>query len=453
MSTDYSKKEVFLKVFSIGFPIAMQNLVSVLINMLDTIMIGQVGEAELAAINQCNALYVLFTNFMWGIGIGTVVITSRYYGMGKTEPIKKLVGLSMRINIIASIVLSIITLLFPYNVMRFFAADADVIEYGVQYLKIMGLFYIIPAISYTYLVNLRAVHNVKISVVIYTGSCLSNLILNWILIYGNLGAPALGVRGAAIATVISKAIELVIVIFYMYRKEKVINFRLSYIFGDTKEYLHKFCITCIPVFFSEFIWAVGMTIQAAAMGQYNKEFLAAYSLVMVIMDLSTVAMCGFSNASMIILSNDIGAGKDELAIKKSRLFVISGMIVGVFMASILVVLRPYIPGLIVCSDITKQYILKAVYICIFVDLCYGISWNMGGGVLRAGGDTKYIAIIDASVTLSLKCIIVPLLISIFEIPPLIAMTMFCCEDIIKLFFFLGKYLKGNWIRHGITVSN
>ena len=313
MEFTYTKKELIRQMFRIGVPVALQNLINVLVNMLDAIMIGQVGEAQLAAVNQVNSLYVFYTMFIWGICMGTVVITARYWGMGKTEPIRDMMGFAIRINMIAGAVLSAVTILFPHQVMRFFAKDPDVIAYGVEYLSIMAWFYIIPAITVTFLSNLRALGDVKVSVVIYTCSCLINLVLNWVLIYGNLGAPSLGIKGAAVATVISKTIECVLALIYMYKIENRLNFRMRYVFADAHQYIPSFLKYGLPVFFSEFAWGIGMTVQAATLGQYSKSFLAAYSLVMVILDLSTVAMCGFANASLILMGNMIGAGNDKEA--------------------------------------------------------------------------------------------------------------------------------------------
>lgn len=240
MEFTYTKKELIRQMFRIGVPVALQNLINVLVNMLDAIMIGQVGEAQLAAVNQVNSLYVFYTMFIWGICMGTVVITARYWGMGKTEPIRDMMGFAIRINMIAGAVLSAVTILFPHQVMRFFAKDPDVIAYGVDYLSIMAWFYIIPAITVTFLSNLRALGDVKVSVVIYTCSCLINLVLNWVLIYGNLGAPSLGIKGAAVATVISKIIECVLALIYMYKIENRLNFRMRYVFADAHQYIPSF---------------------------------------------------------------------------------------------------------------------------------------------------------------------------------------------------------------------
>ncbi len=453
MEFTYTKKELIKQMFKIGIPVALQNLISVLVNMLDTIMIGRVGEAQVGAINQVNSLYVFYNMFIWGICMGTVVITARYWGMGKTEPIRDMVGLSMRINMIAGVILSATTVLFPRQVMRLFAVDPEVIEYGVEYLSITAWFYILPAVTVTFLSNLRALGDVKISVVIYTCSCLTNLVLNWVLIYGNLGAPALGVKGAAVATAISKSVECVLVLIYMYRLEKRIKFRMRYVFAKASQYIPSFIKYGLPVFFSEFAWGVGMTAQAANLGQYSKSFLAAYSLVMVILDLSTVAMCGFANASLIILGNMIGAGNDEEAKKWSKFFVIGGFAVGFVMMGIIFLIRPIAPYFIVCGEETKEYIRKMLLICAYVDFCYGVSWNLGSGVLRAGGDTKFMAKIDVGTIIVLKCICGTLLGTVLHINPLIVMTVVCSDELIKAVIYLCKYFKGDWLKHGMTVQN
>lgn len=453
MEQMYTRKELIRQMFKIGIPVAAQNFVSVLVNMLDTIMIGSVGEAQLGAINQVNSLYVFYNMFVWGISMGTVVITARYWGQNKIDPIRDMIGLAMRINIIAGLLLSAVTLTIPETVMRIFASDPEVIAHGVEYLRVMGWFYALPAISTTFLSNLRAIHDVKISVVVYTSACLTNLALNWVLIYGNLGAPRLEVTGAAIATAISKTLEVILVLIYMYKFENRINFRMHYIFAKTKQYIPSFIKFGIPVFFSEFIWGFGMTIQSAILGQYSKEFLAAYSLVLVILDLSTVTMCGFSNSSLILMGNMIGAGRDDEARKWSKFFVVGGLGVGLFMALVILVIRPFAPGFIVCSDVTANYILSMLLICAYIDVCYGMSWNLGAGVLRAGGDTGFVAKIDIFSALFMKGVLGAICGLLLKLDPLVVMAVVCSDELLKAIIYLTKYLKGNWLRHGMTVHN
>ena len=453
MEQTYSTREVVKQIFKIGIPVAAQNFVSVLVNMLDTIMIGGVGEAQLGAINQVNSLYVFFNMFVWGISMGTVVITSRYWGMKKIEPIRDMLGFAMRANIIAALLLTMVTTTMPEAVMHIFAKDPEVIAYGVEYLRIMGWFYVLPAISTTYLTNLRAIKNVKISVAVYTCSCLTNLVLNWVLIYGNLGAPRLEVAGAAIATAISKTLEVVLVLVYMHKFEHVLNFRAKYIFAKAKQYIPSFVKFGIPVFFSEFIWGFGMAIQSATLGQYSKEFLAAYSLVLVILDLSTVAMCGFANASLILMGNMIGAGRDDEVKKWSRVFVIIGLFVGLFMAGVVMTIRPFAPNFINCTEETANYIKQLLIVCAYVDLSYGVSWNLGAGVLRAGGDTGFIAKIDVGMTILFKGCIGIVCGMMLGLEPVLVMALICSDEFIKAIIYLIKYMKGDWLRHGMTVKN
>lgn len=451
MDQIYTKKEIIKQMFKIGIPVAAQNFVSVLVNMLDTIMIGSVGEAQLGAINQVNSLYVFFNMFVWGISMGTVVITARYWGQKKVDPIRDMIGLAMRINIIAALILSVVALTVPETVMRLFAKDPEVIAYGVEYLEIMGWFYVFSAISTTFLSNLRAIGDVKISVAVYTCSCLTNLVLNWVLIYGNLGAPRLEVAGAAIATAVSKTVEVILVLIYMYKFERKIHYGLHCIFKKTGQYIPSFIKFGIPVFFSEFIWGFGMAIQSATLGQYSKEFLAAYSLTMVVLDLSTVAMCGFANASLILMGNMIGAGKDTEAKKWSKFFLLGGVGVGIFMAAIVMIIRPFAPNFIVCTAETANYIKSMLIICAYVDVCYGISWNLGSGVLRAGGNTSFMAKVDVGMTIVMKGIVGTFCGVILKIDPLLVMAIVCSDELIKAIIYFTKYLKGDWLCHGMTL--
>ncbi|MBQ4118016.1 MAG: hypothetical protein IJD08_03430, partial [Oscillospiraceae bacterium] len=209
----------------------------------------------------------------------------------------------------------------------------------------------------------------------------------------------------------------------------------------------------IPVFISEFIWGFGMTAQSAILGQYSKEFLAAYSLVLVILDLSTVAMCGFSNASLILLGNMIGAGKDAEAKKWSRFFLLGGIGVGVFMALIVLIIRPFAPNFIECSETTANYIRQMLIVCAYIDVCYGTSWNLGAGVLRAGGDTGFVAKIDVGSAVFLKGVIGAVCGLLLKLDPLLVMTIVCSDELLKAIIYFVRYIKGDWLRHGMTVHS
>ena len=194
-----------------------------------------------------------------------------------------------------------------------------------------------------------------------------------------------------------------------------------------------------------------MTMQSAILGQYSKEFLAAYSLVLVILDLSTVAMCGFSNSSLILMGNMIGAGKDEEAKKWSKFFLLGGLGVGIFMASIIMIIRPFAPGFIVCSETTADYILKMLLVGAYIDVCYGMSWNLGAGVLRAGGATGFVAKIDVGSVIIMKGIVGAVCGLVLKLDPLFVMAIVCSDECLKAIIFLVKYFKGNWLHHGMTV--
>ena len=181
--------------------------------------------------------------------------------------------------------------------------------------------------------------------------------------------------------------------------------------------------------------------------------MAAYSLVLVILDLSTVAMCGFSNASLILLGNMIGAGKDAEAKKWSRFFLLGGIGVGVFMALIVLIIRPFAPNFIECSETTANYIRQMLIVCAYIDVCYGTSWNLGAGVLRAGGDTGFVAKIDVGSAVFLKGVIGAVCGLLLNLDPLLVMTIVCSDELLKAIIYFVRYIKGDWLRHGMTVHS
>ena len=164
-------------------------------------------------------------------------------------------------------------------------------------------------------------------------------------------------------------------------------------------------------------------------------------------------MCGFSNSSLILMGNMIGAGRDQEARKWSKFFVIGGLGVGVFMAAVIMVIRPFAPGFIVCSETTADYILKMLLVCAYIDVCYGMSWNLGAGVLRAGGDTGFVAKIDIGSAIFMKGVLGAVCGLLLKLDPLLVMAIVCSDELLKAVIYLLKYLKGDWLYHGMTVHS
>ncbi len=447
MEKNNERREILRQLLSIGVPIALQNLISIGVSFVDTLMVGQLGEVKLGGVNQANQPYFFFAMIVFGLSIGTVVISARHWGKRELEPMRVITGLAMRLCIILGVIVSAVVLLFPERVMRIFAEDPAVIEQGVNYLKIIGWTYPITAFTGSYLVSLRACGDVRVSMWIYTISCLMNVFLNWMFIFGNLGAPRMEVAGAALATAICRLSEAVMAFIYMNFMEHGMKFRIKYIFSSAKEYWKPMARFGLPVLLSESIWGVGMTVQSAIIGNLGVSALAAYSVIYVIQDLATVLMVGFVNGEMIILSNFIGTGEEEHARKLSGTFNMVGVVFGVFMALVILLLRPFAPSFIVCSTETAEMIKSMMYVSAGLMFFLAISWNISSGPLRAGGDTRYCAVVDTTAFFVFKVVIGNIAAFVLKLEPVTVYLILSSDEFFKAIAFYVKYARGNWMHH------
>lgn len=290
-------RELLKKIIIIAIPIAIQNLINVGVSVTDTLMIGNISEIQLAGISQANQPYFIFTTLIFGLASGSMVLNAQYWGQRDTGAIKAIMGLMMRIGIIGGLLASAVVLIFPEQVVSIFTNEAEVINYGAQYLRIVGLSYVFSAFTGIYLMGLRSIQNVKISMYIYGLSFILNVFLNYTFIFGKFGMPRLECRGAAIATLISRIFESILVLIYMYKIEDKVRYRVRDIFCKTSKYWKSIATYSLPVLLSEINWGLGISMQAAIIGRLGSNVIAANSFINVFQQLSGVAMMGLGGAS------------------------------------------------------------------------------------------------------------------------------------------------------------
>jgi len=446
----YDSGSVIKQLLAIGVPIALQNLISIGVSFVDTIMVGQLGEIKLGGVNQANQAYFFFTTIVFGLSIGAVIISARHWGRRETEPMRVITGLTMRLCIIFGILVSAVVLLFPDKMMRIFADDPAVISEGVKYLKVIGWTYPITAFTGSYLISLRACGDVRVSMWIYAISCLMNVFLNWVFIFGNLGAPRMEVQGAAIATAICRATEALLAFLYMNYAEHRINFRIKYIFKNAHDFWKPMARYGLPVLLSESIWGVGMTVQSAIIGNLGVSALAAYSVIYVIQDLVTVLMIGFVNGEMIILSNLIGAGRVERAKKLVRTFNLVSAGFGALMGLVIFAISPLAPSFIVCSSETAAMIRSMMLVSSVMVFFLALSWNVSGGPLRAGGDTRCCAAIDVVSFFIFKVIIGNVTAFVLKLDPVAIYAILSSDEAFKGIAFYTRLKRGEWVHKKLS---
>ena len=442
-------RELLKKIIIIAIPIAIQNLINVGVSVTDTLMIGNISEIQLAGISQANQPYFIFTTLIFGLASGSMVLNAQYWGQRDTGAIKAIMGLMMRIGIIGGLLASAVVLIFPEQAVSIFTNEAEVINYGAQYLRIVGLSYVFSAFTGIYLMGLRSIQNVKISMYIYGLSFILNVFLNYTFIFGKFGMPRLECRGAAIATLISRIFESILVLIYMYKIEDKVRYRVRDVFCKTSKYWKSIATYSLPVLLSEINWGLGISMQAAIIGRLGSNVIAANSFINVFQQLSGVAMMGLGGAAGVVLGNLIGKGKkhEEEVISFSKFLVKISIILGIIVITMVLIIRPIAPSFINASEQTAELIKSTLYVSAFLLFFQAITITIFVGILRAGGDTAFCAAIDIATLWICKIGLGLLCAFVLKLHPVLVYLILSSDECVKALITIPRVWKGKWIHY------
>lgn len=439
---------VFLsKAFRIALPVALQGMLNTVVNLVDTMMIGSLGESTIAAVGLANKVFFVFTLLVFGIVSGSGVLAAQYWGNGDVKNIRKVLGLAMTLALLGALAFLIPAVAAPEKVMRIFTTSQSSIEIGAQYLTIAALSYPFTAVTNTLVAMQRAVNRVKAPVAVTCMAIVINIVLNYTLIFGHFGAPALGARGAAMATLTARMAEASVMLLVVYAGKSPIAGRIREMFGYTREFLAQFVRTTAPVIANEFTWGLGTTLYSLAYGRMGDNAVAAITIATTIQDIVVVLFQGLSAATAVILGNEMGGGHLKRAERYAKNFFILQFIITVFAALFCVGIRWQIIGLYhvgsqVARDVSLCLIAFAVYMPVKM-----FNYVNVVGVLRSGGDTTACLILDCS---SVWFIGVPLAFLgglYFRFPIYIVYAMVMFEEVYKFILGYIRYRQKKWLRN------
>ena len=437
-------KEFYKTIAAITIPIALQNIISYSVNLMDTVMLGRLGEVALSATSLANQIFFMFTLLIFGIGGGAVVLCSQYWGSKNILNIQKITTIVLKIAFTVSLVFALVLLIFPKEIMTVFTSDTQVIKAGTSYLRVLSISYLFYGLTSTFLVILRSVETVNICLKIYILSFVVNVIFNYIFIFGKLGVAPLGVTGAAVGTLIARMVEFLVIIIYMLKYETKIIYRPHMLKFKDKTLLKEMLKYGMPVVYNELLWGIGISIHAVILGHLSSSVVAANSICNVIYQMSTSFILGVANASSVVMGKTIGSGdKDEaINIKNKLLFIY--LILGITTASVLLLIKNPVISLYNIEDTTKTLANNLMYIYAFHILFQAFTSPIIAGILRGGGDTKFAAVIDV--------IFLWLLLPLgfvaafkFNINPILVLLLLRFETPIKTVFYLWRLRNDKWI--------
>lgn len=385
-------KEMMRKLMVIALPIMLQNLISTSLTFVDTLMIGQLGQNELAAVGITTQVYFLISLFFFGIASGTSIFLSQYYGSGEYDKMRRTMSFGFTLCLSGALLMALFSFFYPEAILHLFTHDEAVIKEGVAYLKIVAPSYLFAAVTAVLSIGFRAESKANIPMLITVLSLTMNAIGNYLLIFGIGPFPRLGVSGGALSTTIARVVESLLIFYMTYRKGgECFAFRKGSDFKWDKPFLATFCKTSLPVLFNEIFWSVGMTLYKIAFAFLGTEALATFNIVDSIDNFFFIAMLGIGNGATILLGNVLGAGEKEKAERWAKRLITLSFFTGLAMGLLEFAFSPFFASWFSVSDSVRAISIRSLKAKGFSQPFRALSMLIVVGILRSGGDTKYAA--------------------------------------------------------------
>lgn len=436
----------FKSVLVLALPVAGQRIVGVAVNLIDNLMVGSLGDIAVSACSVANQYFLLYTFVISGLIGGMTLISAQAWGNKNVFICKKMISLSLILCGITAVIFTFLTLLNTEFIVQIYTDSKALLLPTTSYLTILTWSFLPFAITTALTMLYRTVGNVKIGFYVECLNSILNAIFNYTLIYGNFGFPSLGLEGAAIATVLARCVGLIITVIYVFIVERNVCYRLKDILIQPN---HELLITYlkygIPILFGDVFMMVNSTLQTMITGRISEAYIAANSIVHVIWQIAMLTAMGFETAANIMIGNSSGEGNLKKAQKDGERFFILSIIQGIVASVIVFFIGPYVISLYNISQNTLDVALSMVYSATFVVFMMSIQMITTKGVIRAGGKSKEIMILDITSSL---CFGIPLgfmAAFIFKLPPWIIYILIRSDYLVKSIFGIYKLIKKNWI--------
>lgn len=451
MSLLFADKDFLKKLLRLASPIMLQQFIFSSLGMVDTMMIGQLGDASVAAVGVANQVWFLVNLLYFGITSGSAIFTAQFWGKKDIPRIQQILGLSLAVSLVGGGIFTLIAIAYPEGVIRIYSADPQVIHLGGRYLRIIAISYMISAATYSFYVILRSIENVRLPMQVSLFALSLNTLLNYILIFGKFGFPELGVEGAALATVTARLFEVCLILILVYRQKSPLAARPVDLLKWDKIPLGKFFRTTIPVVITEVIWSLGTTSYNVIYAHISTEAIAAYTMALSLDRLVFVVFIGFANACAIMIGNKIGEGENETASLFGKKFLLLGLISSVSLGLVMLLIKNPLLSLYEVSAETSRLARNILLVMIIFLPIRSTNLILLIGILRSGGDTTFAFFIDAGVIWTIGVPLAYLGAFVLGLPIYWVYLLALGEEIVKFTLGLIRFSKDRWI-HTLTTA-
>ena len=394
MELRLERRNMLRQFFPLLAAVALQQILALTVNLVDNFMLGSYSERAMSGAALVNQLQFILQQLTSGIGAGVSVLGAQYWGKGQTEPIKKIIGVGLKFGLGAGLVFLLLTRLFPAGILGLLTNDAAILEEAKAYLDIMSWTYLIYCVSAVLMYSLQSVQTAFIGTVMSGMTIVINSCLNYTFIFGNLGAPELGIRGAAIATFTSRLAELAAILIYVLCIDKKLRMKLRDLVSFDTAYLGDYVRASLPVMLSGLLWGVAQAAQTAVLGHIGSEAIGANSIASIIFQLFAAFGMSGANASSVIMGKTVGEGRMDLVRPHARTIQLVFLAFGLVTGLLIFLCKDFLVGLYKVSEETRKLTVSFLTVLSVTTVGSLYEYPVEGGIIAGGGDPRYQAIVD-----------------------------------------------------------
>jgi MATE family, multidrug efflux pump len=447
----FTDREYYRQLVIFALPLAMQNLVISSLNLVGVVMIGQLGEAPVAAVGLAAQIFFLLQLVLFGINSGASMFTAQLWGKQDLPNIRKVLVLAILLGLVVGSVFLGLAWLAPQAVLGIYSEDPQVVELGSEFLRIFGWAYIFFPVTFSFSMVLRSIGDVKTPMLVSTGALVFNTLLSYLLIFGTLGLPALGVPGAAIAALTSRILECGVLLWIVYQRRPIIALRLKDLFGLELSFIGRVFKPMLPVILNETFWSFGTTAYSVVYARIGTDSIAAMNIVSTIDNLAFVFIFGLSNATAIMVGNRIGAGEEGEAFDYAVRSLILAMLFGVLVGSQVWLWSPYVLDLYKVPPVVLEYAGKVLVILASLVWLRAANSIIVVGILRSGGDARFSFFLDGMVIWVVGVPVAFFTAFVLHLPVYWVYLAIMSEELLKWIIGMRRIFSRKWI-HNLTFT-
>ena len=441
-----TNRAFYAKMLTIALPVALQSVITTGVNLMDTIMLGQLGEIALSASALGNQFISLFQFLCMGVSMGACVLTARFWGAGDQRSLHKVITIALRFSLAMGLCFTVVNAMFADGILSLYSNEQTVIENGAVYLRWSTPTYVLMALSIVTMNIMRSVNLPALPFFASAAAFFVNVGGNYIFIFGKFGAPRLGVAGAALGTVIARVVEMSIICVYFYGVNKSVGYRVRHLVCRCGDLLGEFVWISVPVMISDGLLGVGDSALAMVMGRIGAQFVSANAITLVVQKISTIFISGMSYAGCFITGQTLGRGDRRAAQRQGYTFLLCGAAVGVLAGIVIYVIRVPIVNAYNITQETKDIAWQLMDAISIIIVFRSANSILTKGVLRGGGDTKFLMVADTSMMWLISLPLGALAGLVLHWP---AFWIFIClnaDQIVKAVWCVFRLRSGKWIK-------